>query len=63
MSKIGLFWTTYLVGIITLIAASVKFNFWRWLIVLIAVEFVIMLIQFHYADTYSHKHKDKENRA
>ena len=56
MSKVGLFWITYLTGIITLIAASVKFNFWRGLIVLVAVEFVIMLVQFHYADTYYNKH-------
>lgn len=63
MSKIGLFWITYLVGIITLIAASVEFNFWRWLLVFVAIEFVIMLIEFHYADTYYHKHEEKENRA
>lgn len=57
MSKMGLFWITYLAGIITLIAASVKFNFWRWLIVLVAIEFVIMLGQLHEADTYYNKHK------
>ena len=56
MSKLGLFWITYLAGIITLIAASVKFNFWRWLIVLVAIEFVVILGQFHYSDTYYNKH-------
>ena len=57
MSKIGLFWITYLAGIVTLIAASVKFNFWRWLIVFVAVEFVIILLQLHDADTYYTKHQ------
>ena len=56
MSKVGLFWITYLAGIITLIAASVKFNFWRWLIVLVVINFVVMLGQLHYADTYYNKH-------
>lgn len=57
MSKIGLFWITYLEGIITLIAASVKFNFWRWIIVLVVAEFVIMLVQLHEANTYYPKHQ------
>lgn len=48
-------WTSHY-GIITLIEASVKFNFWRWLIVFVAVEFVIMLVQFHDADTYYNNH-------
>lgn len=57
MSKIGSFWITYLAGIITLIAASVKFNFWRWLIVLGVAEFVIMLVQLHETDTCYTKHQ------
>lgn len=57
MSKIGLFWITYLAGIVTLIAASVKFNFWRWLIVLGVAELVIMLVQLHEATTYYTKHQ------
>lgn len=57
MSKIGSFWITYLAGVITLIAASVKFNFWRWLIVVVAAAFVIMLVQLHDAAIYYKKHQ------